>query len=169
MFLVSSCSCICPIYWSYVLSWEWRCSWSSGDRRCSNYIWVINDLFAYKGASHIRDFIFMYFQVTGNHVTTVRYANLCFPEQGFLKTCVTTMLRSYRTFKQCFLGMILDVHIQSGSAPGQTPCGKIRIFFVLPHAVWHVRGLDMITIWYEGWEYIHATILGSPSYPWYKG
>ena len=32
MFLVSSCSCICPIQWSQVLSREWRCSWSSADR-----------------------------------------------------------------------------------------------------------------------------------------
>ena len=30
-----------------VLSGEWRCSWSSADRRCSNYIWVINKLIAY--------------------------------------------------------------------------------------------------------------------------
>ena len=34
---------------------EWRCSWSSADRRCSNYIWWINNLFAYKGPSYIRD------------------------------------------------------------------------------------------------------------------
>ena len=26
MFLISSCSCLCPIQWSQVLSWEWRCS-----------------------------------------------------------------------------------------------------------------------------------------------
>ena len=26
---------------SQVLSWEWRCSWGSTDRWCSNYIWVI--------------------------------------------------------------------------------------------------------------------------------
>ena len=25
----------------------WRCCWSSADRRCSNYIWVINNLIAY--------------------------------------------------------------------------------------------------------------------------
>ena len=41
MFLVSSCSCLCPIHWSQVLSWKWRCSWSGADRWCSNYIWVI--------------------------------------------------------------------------------------------------------------------------------
>ena len=23
---------------------EWKCSWNSADRRCSNYIWVINNL-----------------------------------------------------------------------------------------------------------------------------
>ena len=44
MLLVSYCSCLYPIRWSQVLSWEWRCSWSSADRRCSNYIWVINNL-----------------------------------------------------------------------------------------------------------------------------
>ena len=49
MFLVSSCSCLCSIHWSQVLSREWRCSWSSADRRCwanrrcSNYIWAINN------------------------------------------------------------------------------------------------------------------------------
>ena len=32
MLLVSSCSCLYPIRWSQVLSWEWRCSWSSADR-----------------------------------------------------------------------------------------------------------------------------------------
>ena len=53
---VSSCSCLCPIHWSQVLSWEWRCSWSSADRRCSNYIWMVNNFIAYWGAPYIRDF-----------------------------------------------------------------------------------------------------------------
>ena len=37
-------------------SWEWRCSWSSADRRCTNYIWVINNFIAYQGAAYIKDF-----------------------------------------------------------------------------------------------------------------
>ena len=28
---------------SQILSREWRCSWSSADRRCSNHIWVIDN------------------------------------------------------------------------------------------------------------------------------
>ena len=48
MFLVSSCSCLCPIHWSQVLSQELKCIWSSADRRCSNYIWVINNFIAYQ-------------------------------------------------------------------------------------------------------------------------
>ena len=56
MFLASSCSCFRSIHWSHVLSWEWRCSWSSADRRCSNYIWVINNFIAYEGATYIRGF-----------------------------------------------------------------------------------------------------------------
>ena len=54
MLLVSSCSCFCPTHWCQVLSREWRCSWSSADRRCSNCIWVINNFTAYKGVSYIR-------------------------------------------------------------------------------------------------------------------
>ena len=54
MILVSSSSCLCPIHWSLVLSREWRYSWSSADRRCSNYIWVIMNLITYQGASYIR-------------------------------------------------------------------------------------------------------------------
>ena len=54
MFFISSFSCLCPIHYSKVLSREWRCSWSSANRRCSNYIWVMNNLIAYKGMSYIR-------------------------------------------------------------------------------------------------------------------
>ena len=55
MSLVWSCSCLCPIHRSQVLSREQRWSWSSADRRCSNYIWVINNFFTHKGASYITD------------------------------------------------------------------------------------------------------------------
>ena len=55
MFTVSSCSCLSPIQWSHVLSREWRCSWSSADRWCSNYIWVIDNFIAYQGVTYIRD------------------------------------------------------------------------------------------------------------------
>ena len=55
MFLVSVCSGLCAVYWSQVSSGEWRCSWSRADRRCSNYIWVINNLIFYQSASYIRD------------------------------------------------------------------------------------------------------------------
>ena len=54
MILVLSCGCLRPIHWSHVLSREWRCSWSSADRRCCNYIWVINNFIANQGATYIR-------------------------------------------------------------------------------------------------------------------
>ena len=38
-----------------VLSAEWRCSWSSADRRRSNYIWVTNISIAYQSAAYIID------------------------------------------------------------------------------------------------------------------
>ena len=44
MFLVSSCNCRCSNHWSQLFSREWRrCSWSSADRRCSIYVWVISN------------------------------------------------------------------------------------------------------------------------------
>ena len=50
---VSSCSCICAIYWSQVLSREWRCIWNSADRRCCpNYIWVISSSIGYYDAAY---------------------------------------------------------------------------------------------------------------------
>ena len=53
MFFVASSCCLCPIHWSQVLSWEWRCSWSSTDRRRSNYIWVFSNFIAYTGGTYI--------------------------------------------------------------------------------------------------------------------
>ena len=50
MFPVSSCSCVCPIHWSQVLSQEWICSWSSAD------IWVINNFIACWGTTYFRGF-----------------------------------------------------------------------------------------------------------------
>ena len=32
----------------------WRCRWSSADRRCSNYIWVINNFAAHWSATYTR-------------------------------------------------------------------------------------------------------------------
>ena len=45
-----------------MLSQLWRCSWSSADRRCSNYIWVINNSIAYKGVTYTRGFTVVVFQ-----------------------------------------------------------------------------------------------------------
>ena len=39
LFLVLSCSCLCPIHWSQVVGQEWRCSWSSAERWFSNSEW----------------------------------------------------------------------------------------------------------------------------------
>ena len=46
----------CPIHWSQVIGREWRYSWSSADRRCSNYIWVIYNFIAYLGVSYNKRF-----------------------------------------------------------------------------------------------------------------
>ena len=55
-----SCGCLCRIPWSQLLSREWRCSWSSADRRRSNYIWVIENFIAYSSVSYIRGIWFFH-------------------------------------------------------------------------------------------------------------
>ena len=69
IFLVWPCSCLCPIHWSRVLSPEWRCRWSSADRRCCNYIWVINNFIANEGATYIRG-------LTVNTISLPNYINI---------------------------------------------------------------------------------------------
>ena len=44
--------CLDPIHWTQMLSSEWR--YNCTDRRCSNYIWVINNFIAYWGETCIR-------------------------------------------------------------------------------------------------------------------
>ena len=56
MVFVSSWSCLCAIHWSQMFSREWTCTWSSADKCCSDYIWVINNSITYNGAAYIRSF-----------------------------------------------------------------------------------------------------------------
>ena len=58
-----SCGWLCQIPWCRMVSWEWRCSWSSADRRCSN-IWSIDNFIAYLGVSYIRGFTVFVFANT---------------------------------------------------------------------------------------------------------
>ena len=79
MILVSSCSCLCPIHWSSVLSQEWRCIWGSADRRCSTYIWVIMNLIFYQGVAYIRGLtVVMEMRHWGmrEHCTTIKFSLL---------------------------------------------------------------------------------------------
>ena len=64
MIFVSYRSCLCPIHWSQMLSREWRCSWSSADKRCSNYIWVNNSFIAFSCATYVRGLtVYMYIYI----------------------------------------------------------------------------------------------------------
>ena len=43
-YLLSSLEVVfAPFHWIQVWSREWRCTWTSTDKRCSNYIWVISN------------------------------------------------------------------------------------------------------------------------------
>ena len=108
----------CPIYWSQVLSQEWRCSWSSADRWCSNYIWVISKFIAYKGVAYIRGFTVN----ASQHVwslshdlhwywfMTMRY--LCYPTAmlgvicGYVYTLVTSITISFNMTCQLIINEV---------------------------------------------------------------
>ena len=53
------------IHLSQVLGREWRCSWSSAYKRCSKYIWVVNNYFAYYGALILGVWRYITFQTSG--------------------------------------------------------------------------------------------------------
>ena len=88
MLLVSSCICLCLINWCRVLSREWRCRWSSADRRCSNYTWVINNFVAYYGAIYIRGLTVL--TPTGDALTTPEWSTI------LLATTVLFILEVWR-------------------------------------------------------------------------
>ena len=90
---VSFCSCLCPIHWSQVLSQDWRCNWSSADRRCSSYVWMMNNVIAYQVAFCIRGLTI--WQERLNVVTKLKNVKLniyiyiyCISQESFPRCCV---------------------------------------------------------------------------------
>ena len=75
---------------------EWRCGWSSADRRCSNYIWVIDNFIAYLGATYIRGFT-VYAVVFLLHFCT--FCILCFG--GCSCSCSSHSAFSYVLWRLC--------------------------------------------------------------------
>ena len=57
MLFVQSCNCLCQTHISQVLSRQWRCSSSRTDRRCTDYIWLINTYIT----NYIRDLMILHF------------------------------------------------------------------------------------------------------------
>ena len=89
MIVVSSCSCLWPIHWSQLLSSEWRCNWSSADRRCSNFIWVINNCIASSGASYIRGFTI--FRISRNFTLDVMMQYAVYNMHQNVKTSIHSL------------------------------------------------------------------------------
>ena len=111
--LASACSCLCTIYWSQVLNGEWRYSWSSADRRCSNYIWVINNLIAYYSAFYIR-----YLTVTKDLLYNSHNASVTYPILHQFVTEMCTYVHISVT-KWCIVGYLSHAtwDLQDGSIP----------------------------------------------------
>ena len=148
MILFWSCICICPIYWSQVSSREWRCSWSSADRRCSNYIWVINNVIAYKVRLILETwryiYIYIYLKIWEIHVVWNTLHRYKFPKQSFIT--VPAIGNWYRPFRAIAFTMYdqgfpkscpyqVFVHLGWG-----TTFLSVEIFFCL---IWTKRPLVM--------------------------
>ena len=100
MILVASCSCLCRIRWSLVLGREWKCSWSSADRRCSNHICVINKIVVDQGAIYIRC-LTVRASILGHHWFRLR-PMACFVRKQYLDQCwliVGNVLDTEKTFR----------------------------------------------------------------------
>ena len=93
MCLVPSCNCLCSIHWSYVLCREWRCSWSSAGRRCSNYIWVINKFIYFKGAPYMRGLTVL------SEPTMSQFTNAYMRHQSWVKYHLRPILLTWFIFK----------------------------------------------------------------------
>ena len=144
------CSCLFQIHWSQVLSREWRCSWSSTDRRCSNYIWVINNSFACKGASHIRGLVVIILHCGSVTIWSVFFliSHNWYPTAGpslkqrchhFLESVVTGCTgRSNTATKEIF--------IPTTSFPLQ----RLEIFYYLN---WW-QAINKFSLWYSSLTYI---------------
>ena len=136
MILVSSCICLCPIYWSQVLSREWRCNWSSADRRCSNYIWVINNLIGYWGAPYIRDVTVIPNETPRADMTCKLTYLLCTTRRKVwcvVGTCHhaiwTRILKSYFVIPNLKSVWILDYHTSACDQSGIWTLSRYRVTF----------------------------------------
>ena len=123
MFHLSSCSCLCPIHWSQVLSREWRYNWSSADRRCSNYIWVVNSFMAYLIAPYIRGLTVKLFPSGGNELNWPFCAPLSFlvkvmERSGGLVTKDKQFISHYCGIKLPFYECLEDLTVASHESHG---------------------------------------------------
>ena len=130
MLLVPSCSCLYPMRGSQVLSWEWRCSWSSADRRCSNYIWVIINLIAYWSATYIRDLtvLFTVFLMKPEYARKPRliprthYSDVIMTAMAFQITGLTIVYSTvYLGVDQRSLAFVRGIHQWPGNSPQKWP------------------------------------------------
>ena len=145
MLFVWACRCPCPIHWSHVLIREWRCSWSSAGRRCSNYICLINKLIAYWGTSYIRCLTVPQVDLQINYIN--------------LKVWYTLNIMSMNTFSTKHFSMF--EHIWTHLKAFKLLCLKYEEFIrptrIRPVASWdplYYHGLREIKAWTG--NYIHC-------------
>ena len=83
-----------------LLGRERRCSWSSADRRCSNYIWVIDNFIANLGESYIRGFTVVTFFMSISSTNPMIWPIVCFAKyllkKHSSKKITTEFLQNYQ-------------------------------------------------------------------------
>ena len=94
---------------------EWRCSWSSAERRCSNYIWVINNFIGYPDTAYITGLtvicqslksfwmfhlIKLYPYQTGTHESVCLYSPHFAPRLTIVSSSITGVCSGWRSISR---------------------------------------------------------------------
>ena len=101
-----------------MLSREWRCSWSSADRRCSNYIWVINNSIAYQvrfileGWQYFEIMFFVYTCLTSSLCSTYIFENILLFFRPCRRRSTFETQAEYRDFIRDKYGLDIDLYLR---------------------------------------------------------
>ena len=135
MFLVSSLPLPNPL--KPVLSREWRCSWSSAHRRCSNCIWVINNSIAYQGATYIRGLTIFFICPTflhwrrGGQILFASYLNIKEQQDGKLIEIKINLHMASHDIGIIFVSWQKCINILQERPPPPTPLYMTSLFLLI--------------------------------------
>ena len=138
MFLILSCSCLCPICRNQVLSQEWRCSWSSAGRWCSNYIWV-------RGCHEIWEALILR---TSNMASALVRNQMCTCPRLLKLICVIIIWSSIgRVSSDSHLSDMAKIVFRTIGRPFRRPLWVINKFIERSTSLLHIKVWLILEVW----------------------